>query len=595
MSQRRLLPILGPITAVIKNKSQNPGHQRSDLVHAKSADVVQFENVTASSDFPSQKSETFHDQQAEPHFTDVGIMTNDPIGTECNASFSDQIQQADSKNSSNKDLISTNQLTNLKPEKSTQTKFPKYIPFDLNKETESLKIRSKLNDFHQNIEQMFKILLANQSSEANQMPEAKLSHLELNLNQMKKEILVLLYTNPQYKINYLSLNFKYQKLIQFKDEASKSKDSGLNSCDCDMFTRPNRLRNVFTRCSDVVTNSVLLTYAEVDKNLEKIEIEKARQEKEIESLKAQERPLLEILEKRKLENYEQKAILSEKELTEKSREYVQAALHKDSIDIMARWWRNFIKTERQELNDQRQKLDTVHVGSFQRMFHRIENVQLDLDSEPKLQGPLNNKYDNIELRANVEDFGEKCSLKDIEWIMKIQKKVALNQLLLHLRLIKDSVHDIKCINFLKESISNSPLYDDEIVKSIASTISRTTTCATETELRKTKNEIIEQAKKAQFRTSETSLTGSSFWLNELKNCIPVFTSQTHNYTVLNNYETVLANENSSLEDIAKIFAQLDGQSRLIVEPWRKEAELLLESRQALDLLIKTVQARIMSE
>ena len=38
-------------------------------------------------------------------------------------------------------------------------------------------------------------------------------------------------------------------------------------------------------------------------------------------------------------------------------------------------------------------------------------------------------------------------------------------------------------------------------------------------------------------------------------------------------------ENSSLENIAKIFAQLDGQSRLIVEPWRKEAELLLESRQ----------------
>ena len=56
MAQRRLLPILGPIMAVIKNKSQNPGHQRSDLLHAKSADVVQFENVTASSDFPSQKS-----------------------------------------------------------------------------------------------------------------------------------------------------------------------------------------------------------------------------------------------------------------------------------------------------------------------------------------------------------------------------------------------------------------------------------------------------------------------------------------------------------------------------------------------------------
>ena len=44
-----------------------------------------------------------------------------------------------------------------------------------------------------------------------------------------------------------------------------SKDSSFNSCDCDMFTRPSRLRNVFTRCSDVVTNSVLLTYAEVDK------------------------------------------------------------------------------------------------------------------------------------------------------------------------------------------------------------------------------------------------------------------------------------------------------------------------------------------
>ena len=58
-----------------------------------------------------------------------------------------------------------------------------------------------------------------------------------------------------------------------------------------------------------------------------------------------------------------------------------------------------------------------------------------------------------------------------------------------------------------ESISNSPLYDDEIVKSIAATISRTTTCATETELRKTKNEIVEQAKKAQFRTSGMNFTG----------------------------------------------------------------------------------------
>ena len=42
-------------------------------------------------------------------------------------------------------------------------------------------------------------------------------------------------------------------------------------------------------------------------------------------------------------------------------------------------------------------------------------------------------------RANVEDFGEKCSLKDIEWIMKIQKKIALNQLLLHLRFAKGIV------------------------------------------------------------------------------------------------------------------------------------------------------------
>ena len=59
---------------------------------------------------------------------------------------------------------------------------------------------------------------------------------------------------------------------------------------------------------------------------------------------------------------------------------------------------------------------------------------------------------------------------------------------------------------VSESILNSPLYDDEIVKGIASTISRTTTCATETELRKTKNEIIEEAKKVQFRTSGLNFT-----------------------------------------------------------------------------------------
>lgn len=294
-----------------------------------------------------------------------------------------------------------------------------------------------------------------------------------------------------------------------------------------------------------------------------------------------------------MDQYKEKADICEKELTKKSTEYVQASLNKDTIDVMATWWRNFIQSERKELNDQRQKLDTEYVGSLESIFHKIENVKLDLDSQPKLQGPLSNKYDNIELRANVEDFGEQSSLKDIEWIMKIQKKVALNQLLLHLRLAKDFVHDIKCINFIKESISNSPLYDDEMVKGIVSTISRNTTCASETELWNNKNEIVEQAKKVQFRTPETSLMGSSFWLNELKP--KLFASQTHNNKIFNSYNSVLVDKNSSLEDIAKIFAQLEGQSRLIVEPWRKEAELLLESRQALDLLIKTVQARIMSE
>ena len=117
--------------------------------------------------------------------------------SECNPSFSNQIQPVDSKNSSNHELISTEQRPNQKPEKSTQTKYPKYIPFDLTKDTENFKIRSKLNDFHQNIEQMYKILLTNQNSEESQMPQAKLSHLEMNLNQMKEEILILLYTNPQ--------------------------------------------------------------------------------------------------------------------------------------------------------------------------------------------------------------------------------------------------------------------------------------------------------------------------------------------------------------------------------------------------------------
>ena len=55
------------------------------------------------------------------------------------------------------------------------------------------------------------------------------------------------------------------------------------------------------------------------------------------------------------------------------------------------------------------------------------------------------------------------------------------------------------------------------MKGIASTISRTTTCATETELRKTKNEIIEEAKKVQFRTSGLNFT---FFLFEKSRVAP---------------------------------------------------------------------------
>ena len=106
-----------------------------------------------------------------------------------------------------------------------------------------------------------------------------------------------------------------------------------------------------------------------------MKIEKARQDEQIEFRKAQERPLLEILERRKLDQYREKAELSEKELTQKSTEYILAALHNESIDIMATWWRNFIQSEREQLNSQRTKLDTEHVGSFEKIFHRIENVQ----------------------------------------------------------------------------------------------------------------------------------------------------------------------------------------------------------------------------
>ena len=110
--------------------------------------------------------------------------------------------------------------------------------------------------------------------------------------------------------------------------------------------------------------------------MEQVKIEKVRQEKEIEFIKAQERPLLEILEQRKLDQYKEKTNISEKELTAKSTEYIQTSLHNESIDIMATWWRNFIQSEREQLNDQRNKLDTEHVGSFEKSFHRIESVQV---------------------------------------------------------------------------------------------------------------------------------------------------------------------------------------------------------------------------
>ena len=110
--------------------------------------------------------------------------------------------------------------------------------------------------------------------------------------------------------------------------------------------------------------------------MEQVKIEKVRQEKEIEFIKARERPLLEILEQRKLDQYKEKANISEKELTAKSTEYIQASLHNESIDIMATWWRNFIQSEREKLNNQRNKLDTEHVGSFEKNFHRIESIQV---------------------------------------------------------------------------------------------------------------------------------------------------------------------------------------------------------------------------
>ena len=120
--------------------------------------------------------------------------------------FSNQIQAVESPDSICQELIGSDQST----EKSTQTKCPKFIPFDLNEDTESVKIRSKLNDFHQTIEQMYKIILGYRISGDNQLSQAKLSHLELKLNRMKEEILVLLYTNPKARV------FR-QKLTIFTD------------------------------------------------------------------------------------------------------------------------------------------------------------------------------------------------------------------------------------------------------------------------------------------------------------------------------------------------------------------------------------------
>ena len=59
MSQRRLLqlaPLLGTIPIAFKSKNQTPGHQKSEFVRAKSADLAKIENLTSHKDLSIDKS-----------------------------------------------------------------------------------------------------------------------------------------------------------------------------------------------------------------------------------------------------------------------------------------------------------------------------------------------------------------------------------------------------------------------------------------------------------------------------------------------------------------------------------------------------------
>ena len=59
MSQRRLLqfaPLLGTIPIALKSKNQTLGHQTSEFVHAKSADLAKIENLTSHKDLSNDKS-----------------------------------------------------------------------------------------------------------------------------------------------------------------------------------------------------------------------------------------------------------------------------------------------------------------------------------------------------------------------------------------------------------------------------------------------------------------------------------------------------------------------------------------------------------
>ena len=131
---------------------------------------------------------------------------------------------------------------------------------------------------------------------------------------------------------------------------------------------------------------------------DQLQNEKVRQEREIEIAKARERPLLEAMEQQKLTIYKTKATKTEQQLISQSAEFVKRSLHEESIKVMATWWSNFIQSEREMIQNQRQTLDTQYVGNFERIFHQIEKAQIELEHFPKLARPLSQKYDNIELR-----------------------------------------------------------------------------------------------------------------------------------------------------------------------------------------------------